>query len=247
LIYNLLKSKKEGESIQLYDDDVKIWEIRKEYGVDYFEDDASSIGYKISVYQESINKMFPEFLVNFDYLERVMENYGFKLVNRDEAKGLGLPEGSGLFGELFNVMLDETKKKRYAKNPYGTAVEMNAYEKKISFLNRYFVYKKVRNVNAEKISLELLDESMEQVRTERKETVAAVKTAKETVKATKPRVKKLSNKLLLVAATEALEPEPEPEPEVAKIASKEKIEAKEDNDKKAKKFSTKKLKLKLEE
>lgn len=205
LIYNLLKGKKEGESIELYDDDKKIWEIRKEYGVDYFEDDASSIGYQISVYQESINKMFPEFLVNFDYLERVMENYGFNLVTRDEAKSLGLPEGSGLFGELFNTMLEETKRKRYNKNPYGTALNMNANEKKISFLNRYFVYKKIRNVNAEKISLELLDESMDQARVEQKATTAAVKVAKEEVKTTKPRIRKLTNKLLLVAATEALD------------------------------------------
>jgi hypothetical protein len=233
LIYNLLKNKKEGESIQLYDDDKKIWEIRKEYGVDYFEDDASSIGYQISVYQESINKMFPEFLVNFDYLERVMENYGFNLITRDEAKSIGLPEGSGLFGELFNVMLEETKRKRYNKSPYGTALNMNANEKKISFLNRYFVYKKVRNVNAEKISLELLDESMEQVRVEKKETVAAVKVGKEAVKATKPRVRKLSNKLLLVAATEALEEEPKPA--IAQVVEKEK------------KLRVKKPKLKLEE
>lgn len=206
LIYNLLKNKKEGESIELYDDDKKIWEIRKEYGVDYFEDDASSIGYQISVYQESINKMFPEFLVNFDYLERVMENYGFNLITRDEAKTMGLPEGSGLFGELFNTMLEETKKKRYNKNPYGTALNMNANEKKISFLNRYFVYKKIRNVNAEKISLELLDESMDQVKVDKKETTAAIEIAKaEVEKTSKPRVRKLTNKLLLVAATEALE------------------------------------------
>lgn len=233
LIYNLLKSKKEGESIQLYDDDKKIWEIRKEYNVDYFEDDASSIGYQISVYQESINKMFPEFLVNFDYLERVMENYGFNLITRDEAKSIGLPEGSGLFGELFNTMIDETKRKRYSKNPYGTALNMNANEKKISFLNRYFVYKKVRNVNAEKISLEFLDESMEQVRAEKKETISAVKVGKETVKTAKPRVRKLSNKLLLVAATEAVEEESKPA--IEQVVEKEK------------KPRVKKPKLKLEE
>jgi hypothetical protein len=228
LIYNLLKSKKEGESIELYDDDVKIWEIRKEYGVDHFEDDASSIGYKVSVYQESINKMFPEFLVNFDYLGRVMENYGFNLITRDEAKSIGLPEGSGLFGELFNQMLDETKKMRFKKSPYGSAVDMNANDKKVSFLNRYFVYKKIRNVNAEKVSLDMLDETVEEVRTTSKETVAAVKAAKEEIKATKPRVKKLSSKLILQPATEAIDEPP---------AAAEKIKPK------VKKPRVKKLKL----
>jgi hypothetical protein len=124
-------------------------------------------------------------------------------------------------------MLEETKKKRYNKNPYGTALNMNANEKKISFLNRYFVYKKIRNVNAEKISLELLDESMDQARVEQKETTAAVKVAKEEVKTAKPRVRKLTNKLLLVAATEALD-----EPVVATNEKKPRV---------------KKTKLKLEE
>jgi hypothetical protein len=118
---------------------------------------------------------------------------------------------------------------------------MNANEKKISFLNRYFVYKKVRNVNAEKISLELLDESMEQVRTERKETISAVKVAKQAVKASKPRVKKLSNKLLLVAATEALEPEPEPEANVAVAVAVEETVTK------VKKPRAKKITIALEE
>jgi hypothetical protein len=228
LIYNLLKSKKEGESIELYDDDIKIWEIRKEYDVDYFDDDASSIGYKISVYQDSINKMFPEFLVNFDYLERIMENYGFMLITRDEAKSIGLPEGSGLFGELFNQMLDESKTRKYKKNPYGSALEMNYNEKKISFLNRYFVYKKIRHVNAEKIALEQMDENMDQVRTERKETRTSVKVAKEVVKelakATKSRARKLKNKLVLVAATDAFDEEPNiKEPVVKEVVVEEPV------------------------
>jgi len=249
LIYNLLKSKKVGESIQLYEDGVKIWEIIKEYDVDYFDDDATSIGYEISVYQESINKLFSEYLVNFDYLERSMENYGFKLITRDEAKALGVPEGSGLFSELFNLMLDESKRKKYKKNPYESALSMTANEKKISFLNRYFIYKKVRNVNAEKITLEFLDETEEEARLERKETKQAVSVAKEIArenekeaKSKKSKIKKLSSKLVLVAATEALEEQNEKEK--ASLPLKESV-----FDKKPKKTvaSAKKVKLILKD
>jgi hypothetical protein len=253
LIYNLLKKKSPGESIEIYEDEKKVWEVRKEYDVDYFEDDMTSIGYKISVYQESINKMFPEFLVNFDYLERVMENYGFKLITRDEARSIGLPEGSGLFSELFNLMLDEIKKMRYKKNPYKSASDMYAYEKKISFLNRYFVYKKIRDVNAEKIALENLDETMEESRVEKLESFKAVKVAKEVVKTTKPKVRKLSNKLVLVPATEALAESEEPvmqvqeEQEEKKDETKEKKdETKEKKEKKERKPSVKKVKLVIE-
>ena len=34
---------------------------------------------------------------------------------------------------------------------YGTASNMSPEEKRISFMNRYFVFKKMRNVNAEKV------------------------------------------------------------------------------------------------
>ena len=42
-----------------------MWEIEKEYSSDEFEDNETSIGYRINVFQESINKVFGEYLVNF--------------------------------------------------------------------------------------------------------------------------------------------------------------------------------------
>ena len=38
-----------------------------------FEDNETSLGYAINVYQESINKKFKEFLVNFNYLTILLE------------------------------------------------------------------------------------------------------------------------------------------------------------------------------
>lgn len=257
LIYNLLKNKKVGESIELHEDGVKIWEIRKDYDADQFEDDVTSLGYQISVYQESINKIFPEFLVNFDYLKRVMENYGFVLIDRDEAKSLGLPEGSGLFSELFNLMLSESKKNKLKKNPYGSALDMTPAEKKISFLNRYFVYKKLPGkINAERVALDLLDESFEEVRVERRETAEAVKVAKRSVKEAKPRVRKLNSRLILTAATEATdeaagpgESPIQPEPPVVTLSeNKGDVNVTDTKTKQSKQLKkAKKIKLTLEE
>ena len=44
----------------------KLWEIMKRYDnlSDGFKDDISCLGLQIDVYQESINKVFPEYLVN---------------------------------------------------------------------------------------------------------------------------------------------------------------------------------------
>jgi hypothetical protein len=140
-----------------------------------FEDDVSSLGYKIDVFQESINKMIPEFLVNYNYLNRVMENYGFRLVSREEAHDMGLPEGSGLFSELYSYMNEEIKQFKSKRYDYGDAFKMTAYEKKISFLNRYFIYKKIRQVNTTKITLEDNNSVLNELEIPEKETLAPPK------------------------------------------------------------------------
>lgn len=158
LIFDALKNVEKGNGIQINDSEtkVKIWEIKKGYDDETFPDDSNCVGYKIDVFQESINQLISEYLVNFDYLNRLMENFGFKIVSREEAKQKGLPEGNGLFSELYMVMLEEMKKNKYTGmgSEYGEAKNMTSYEKKISFLNRYFVYKKIRHVNTNKVMID---------------------------------------------------------------------------------------------
>ena len=217
LVFNLLKKKQPGEGIEIMEDNKKIWQIVKLYDSDVFEDNSSSIGYKIDVYQESINQLLPEYLVNFDYLNRVMENYGFKLIDREEAQGLGLPEGSGLFSELYLNMIDEISKNKYKANDYGDAPNMTASEKKISFLNRYFVYKKFRNVDTQKVELDLSEYDTDNLKINKKESQKAVEVAKKEMNKLKPKIKQLNKKLVLVPATEAVEEE-----EIKKEITKEK-------------------------
>jgi len=196
-IFKLLKNKQPGESIQIIDNDKKIWEVIKGYNSTEFENNSSSIGYRIDVFQESINQVISEYLVNFDYMERVMEDYGFKLIDRNEAKELGFPEGSGLFQELYLNMLQEIKRNDKKKKDYGTAPNMSVFEKKISFLNRYFVFKKIRDVNTEKIQLELGEYNENTEEKNLVETKKAVEVAEEETKKTKPKIRKLNKKLIL--------------------------------------------------
>ena len=202
MVFNLLNKVKTGESIQIMENGKKIWEVTKSYGSDQFEDDSSCIGYKIDVFQESINQTISEYLVNFDYLNRVFESYGFKIIDRDEAKELGLPEGSGLFSELFVNMMEEIKINKNKAKDYGNAPSMSSFEKKISFLNRYFVYKKIREVNTEKVELEMSEFNEYDVSENIKETKKAVKVSKKENKELKPKIRKLSTKLLLVPSNE---------------------------------------------
>jgi len=119
------------------------------------------VGYAIDVYQESINKTFREYLVNFNYLKRLMANFGFEVVPRDDAiKELGLPDGTGMFEQLHAQMMAQIKQTPSLAADFGDAPDMRDYERRISFYNRYFVFKKVRSIdNAESVVKSLLGTS----------------------------------------------------------------------------------------
>jgi len=204
-VFNKLKKVVTGDSIKIIEDDSRIWEITKGYGADSFDDDSSSIGYRIDVYQDSINQTISEYLVNFDYLTRVMTAYGFELISREEAQDMGLPDGTGLFSELFAHMLSEIDKNKFKAKDYEQAPFMTEAEKKISFLNRYFIYKKIRTVNTENVELELGEYDQTEALRNKKDTENAQDVASKEVIKIKPKIRKLSKKLLLVAATEAID------------------------------------------
>ena len=146
-VFNMLETLETGESKSLFKNETKIWEITKRYNNSEFNDDESCLGYAIDVFQESINKTFREYLVNFDYLVRLMENYGFVLLNQSEYKQLELPGSLGSFEEMYKFMNSEIQRKPSLKFKIGNSLIMSEEEKKISFLNNYFVFKKVRAID----------------------------------------------------------------------------------------------------
>ena len=151
-VFNLLKNKKKDEGISIFKHDHKMFELTKMYDQTGFPDDELSLGYSINVYQETINKVFREYLVNFSYFIRLMEDYGFVLITDEEAKQCNLPGATGLFSELFTSMQTEIKLNPRKNADYKKASLLSPEEKRISFMNRYFVFKKVRNVDVQKMS-----------------------------------------------------------------------------------------------
>ena len=89
--------------------------------------------------------------MNFEYLTSVLENYGFVPVPYDELQKINLTQSIGSFEYLFNNMQSGIKSGAIDKNSIGMAYKMTREEKDISFLNNYFIYKKVRNVSIEDI------------------------------------------------------------------------------------------------
>ena len=179
-IFNSLANVDEGESISIIQENgTKLWEITKQYNKDEFEADETSLGYAIDVYQETINKKFREYLVNFDYLTRMMDNYGFTLLTRDECSKIGIPESVGSFQQLFGLMEQEVKRNPKKKKDYGLSLQMNAKEKQISYYNNYFFYKKVRNVDTQATYNTMVGSSKLQEQMEHLESVEAQEAVEE--------------------------------------------------------------------
>jgi hypothetical protein len=151
VMFNALRGVEKGNSITLRIKDTKVWEVAKDYSKTTFDNDISCVGYAIDVFQDSINKTIKEYLVNFTYFTQLMEYYGFQLLKREDAAALGLPNGAGMFSELFTRMEQDVEQDQRQKNRYGSAIYMTPIEKQISFYNRYFVFKKVANVDVEDV------------------------------------------------------------------------------------------------
>ena len=113
-----------------------------------------------------------------------MENYGFVLIDDDEAKNFGLPNASGLFEEMYKLMEDDIKKNPRIKATYKSAPLMTANEKTVSFLNRYFVFRKMRNVDAESMMKKMLSKDLDDIPIVVKDEEDEVETTKTKAKVT---------------------------------------------------------------
>ena len=200
-VFKMLQGKKVDESVVLMDEDIKMWEVIKRYDRASFPPTVASLGYAIDVFQESIGKTFREYLVNFEYLDRVMTNYGFARLTADEAKDLGLPNDRGSFRELFGDLQAEVKRRPASKNEYGSALNMTNSEKTISFLNNYFVYKKTHDVDARAVANGQQGVTLDEHLAEQEDAEQAALAVKAVVQAQKKataKPKKLKRKVKLV-------------------------------------------------
>jgi len=222
-VFDQLRKKPKGGSWTMMKNGTKIAEITKDYDETTFPDTEESIGYRIQVFQETINQVFPEYLVNFKYLVQLMEQYGFQLIFNEDAHRMGLPGPTGMFEDLYKKMVQELRGSRMSENEYGTAMNMSEDEKKISFLNRYFVFKKMHTVNTENLykivrnraSIEATKKTTEQatdVSTMKKPSQGATEVEEEekeletTKSTTEVRTKKLNSKITIGCKTEEIEP-----------------------------------------
>lgn len=165
-VFELLKDLEINQSYTFYSRDRKnkLLEITKRYNNNEFNDNLSSLGYGIDILQSSINKQFREYLVNFEFLKSILEVYGFVVLNSEELKSVGLIESYGSFEYLYNIMQNEFKTGKVSQTNYGQSYRMTREEKEISFMNNYFIFKKVRNITGEDAKAVLQVQDLEEVK-----------------------------------------------------------------------------------
>ena len=137
-IFNELKDLKKGDmykistETQSNHDNAVLCQITKQYSSNVFGNDMTSIGMPVDIKQDSINNI-REYLVNFKLFIQLMSIYGFELAEQTDLNRYSkLNHTSGMFKEMYDIF------------EQNRGLPMSPAEKKISFLNRYFIFKKVR-------------------------------------------------------------------------------------------------------
>ena len=133
-IYNELKNKKEISG-KTYDGEI-MWKIEKKYKGSLGTTEKS-LGKKIDVYVQTIGNVHEEFLVNFNYFEKVMKDYGFEviLIKPFEEFYKKLKKGEN----KMNMDEEELNRMKDLVN------NMSEEEKRFSFLSSAFIFKKIEN------------------------------------------------------------------------------------------------------
>jgi len=135
-VYNLL-NKSDSISGKKFSGEI-MWKIEKKYTSKFsFTDKKGNFGKKIDVFVKTIGAVHSEYLVNFNYMKKIMEDYGFSMVFIKP------------FEELYNELMEgknlmDLSTKELEKDMEAVK-KMSEDEKRFSFLSSAFMFKKERN------------------------------------------------------------------------------------------------------
>lgn len=140
--FYMLHKKKDGRTLL---------SMAKKYTARTFENGPRSVGMCVSVYVDAIGRAHDEYLVHFPYFDTLMALYGFELVSEQEMVTMGFQATREGGRRTFQGMYDNVgeREARGGGNNVRKAFDMSEEEKKISFMNRFFVYRKKHAVSAD--------------------------------------------------------------------------------------------------
>lgn len=118
-----------------------LWRIEKRYE----ESERGVYGNAVAVFVETINKVNIEYLLDFDVMVAKLKDRGIRLLNRAELDRYGVPSSSALFSDVYY-----NTDWRAARSAGGfdasiaaLVMSMDDNQRRLSFLNRYFVFVKM--------------------------------------------------------------------------------------------------------
>ena len=115
-VFKLLE---DTDSVSRYKDNILLWKIDKDYNMNIFSADETSLGNKVDIYISSIGQTITEYLVNFEYLTAICKENDLEL------------ESITPFEKLFNKKIN-----------YGSTNKLSSDLMLYSFLNSQFIFKK---------------------------------------------------------------------------------------------------------
>jgi hypothetical protein len=135
-VFDLLKSKKEGESTTGMDRGSAIWRITKQYTRSTLPSDDEGFGLAIQNKFISIGAEHREYLVPYELLEAKMKEIGCLPLTATDLATLGLPASTETFDVSYKRAIAEAKAERKELYP------MNKTIQDYSFLNRWCIFKR---------------------------------------------------------------------------------------------------------
>ena len=140
-------SEAKSDVLQGLDDDGNIvWKLQKRYeGELDKEGSESNMGKQIDVYLETINKIIPEHLVDFELLVKKLSERGIVPLSKKQVGEFGTSSSSETFDKTFSsydwMSLSSSKDPKVSHNA-KLASSMSSQARSYSFLNRWFVFVK---------------------------------------------------------------------------------------------------------
>jgi SAM-dependent methyltransferase len=140
-VFNLLKNVDMDHSKSGKEGDVPIWTITKKYDKEELTANDDSLGLAIDVEFISIGTTHREYLVPFELLQKRLKSVGFELVDKEDLTRMGLNNSTN----TFDVSWDMAEK-------IGRKYIMPDSVKEFSFLNRWFIFKRVGDIQVPNIT-----------------------------------------------------------------------------------------------
>ena len=134
-IFNLLRNVEKGRSKVGKIEDTPIWTITKDYDKEELLADDESIGLAIDVEFISIGTTHKEYLVPFELLKKKLAAIGFELLDKKDLAELGLNASTNTFDVSYEMA---TRAKKVYNMPEAV--------KEFSFLNRWFIFKRIGEI-----------------------------------------------------------------------------------------------------